>query len=47
MWTETERHENCTVVVLENSETGEVSIGWYKNDNPPALIVTDLEEHTS
>ena len=23
---------NCTVEVLENSVTGEVSVGWYKTD---------------
>ena len=30
-----ERHENCTVEILTNSVTGEVSIGWWENDNPP------------
>lgn len=24
--------ENCTVQIWENSETGEVSVGWWKND---------------
>jgi hypothetical protein len=26
-----EIHENCTVEVLRNTKTGEVSIGWYKS----------------
>ena len=26
------RYTNCIVEVLENSITGEVSIGWYKTD---------------
>lgn len=26
-----EIHTNCTVQVLKNSKTGEVSIGWYEN----------------
>lgn len=24
--------ENCTVQIWENSETGEVSVGWWRND---------------
>lgn len=24
--------ENCTVQILSNSKTGDVSIGWWKND---------------
>jgi uncharacterized coiled-coil DUF342 family protein len=24
--------ENCTVQILENSLTGEVSVGWWRND---------------
>lgn len=27
-----ELHENCTVQVLENSITGDVSIGWWENN---------------
>ena len=27
-----EVHENCTVQVLRNSITGEVSVGWKEND---------------
>ena len=26
-----ETHPNCTVQVLRNSVTGEVSVGWWKN----------------
>ena len=29
---------NCCVQILKNSVTGEISIGWYDNDNPPAII---------
>ena len=27
-----EIYENCTVQVLTNTVTGEVSIGWWRND---------------
>ena len=27
-----EVHHNCTVEVWKNSTTGEISIGWYKED---------------
>lgn len=27
-----EVHENCTVQILKNSVTGEVSVGWWEND---------------
>ena len=27
-----EIHENCTVQILKNSVTGEISIGWWEND---------------
>lgn len=27
-----EIHENCTVQVLTNSVTGEVSVGWWENE---------------
>lgn len=32
---EVEVHHDCTVEILRNSVTGEVSIGWYDNNNPP------------
>ena len=30
-----EEHEDCTVQILRNSVTGEISVGWWRNDNPP------------
>lgn len=30
-----EVHPNCTVQILKNSVTGEVSVGWWPNDNKP------------
>ena len=30
-----EIHPNCTVQILRNSITGEVSVGWWPNDNKP------------
>ena len=44
MLIETERHTNCTVIICQDTETGEYDISWFDNDNPPALIITDLEE---
>ena len=29
---ECEIHENCTVEIWKNSQTGEVSIGWWENE---------------
>lgn len=29
---EEEIHENCTVQILRNSVTGEVSVGWWENE---------------
>lgn len=26
---------DCTVQVLTNTVTGEVSVGWWRNSNPP------------
>lgn len=28
---EVEEHPNCTVQILSNSKTGEVSVGWWEN----------------
>ena len=47
MLKETERHTNCTVIICEDDETGEIDISWFDNENPPALIITGLEETTS
>lgn len=27
-----EEYPNCTVQILTNTKTGEVSVGWWKND---------------
>lgn len=27
-----ESYDNCTVQVLTNTKTGDVSVGWWKND---------------
>ena len=35
IYDECEIHKNCTVEIWKNSRTGEVSIGWYENDNQP------------
>lgn len=26
------RHENCTVQILENTETGRISVRWWRNE---------------
>ena len=30
-----ETFTDCTVQVLTNSVTGEVSVGWWRNEKPP------------
>lgn len=35
LYDQEELHRNCTVHILRNSYTGQVSIGWWDNDNPP------------
>lgn len=32
LWEEVELHENCTVQILRNVMTGELSVGWWKNE---------------
>lgn len=32
LYEEVETHENCTVQVLRNLATGELSVGWWKNE---------------
>lgn len=44
MLREIERHDNCTVIICRDDETGEIDISWFDNDNPPKLIITNLEE---
>jgi hypothetical protein len=31
---EEEIHENCTVQILRNSQTDDISIGWWEGDQP-------------
>lgn len=33
-----ELYEDCTVQVLTNTVTGEVSVGWWRNDAPPEEV---------
>ena len=33
-----EEYDNCTVQLLRNSITGEESIGWFNNDDPPVTV---------
>ena len=35
---EEEVYPDCTVQVLRNSVTGETSIGWWCNGEPPTII---------
>ena len=32
LFEEVERHDNCTVQVLRNIATGELSVEWWKNE---------------
>lgn len=32
-----ETYTNCTVQILTNTATGERSIGWWDNENPPSV----------
>ena len=41
IYDEEEIYYDCTVQVLRNSITGETSVGWFRNDNPPVLIGDD------
>lgn len=44
MLIEKETYTDCTVIICEDDETGEIDISWYRNDKPPKLIMTDLGE---
>ena len=44
MFEEIKRHEDCTVIICRDSETGDIDIAWYDNKRPPALIITEQEE---
>lgn len=39
LYDEVEIHPDCTVQILRNSATGEVSIGWWDNSRPPIGII--------
>lgn len=39
-----EIHHNCCVQILYNSVTGESSIGWWPEDNPPLGWEKDKKE---
>ena len=41
IYDEEEVYYDCTVQVLRNSITGETSVGWFRNDEPPVLIGDD------
>ena len=32
VYDEEEIHDNCTVQILKNSATGEISVGWWENE---------------
>ena len=32
VYDEVETHDNCTVQILRNSVTGEISVGWWRNE---------------
>ena len=38
---EIERHENATVIIYQDDETGKFEIAWFDNENPPLLIMGD------
>lgn len=40
----TEIHKNVTVEVLKCPKCGDVSIGWYKQDNTEDILREELEE---
>lgn len=40
-----EIYPDCTVQVLTNTLTGETSVGWWPNDNPPR-VASDRQKET-
>lgn len=38
-----EIYPDCTVQVLTNTLTGETSVGWWENDNPPPSLRDNRE----
>lgn len=41
---EKEIHENCTVEILRNTATGDISIGWWENEQPPMVVRAKEDE---
>ena len=39
-----EIYTDCTVQVLTNTVTGEVSVGWWRNDKPPVYFGAKTED---
>lgn len=39
-----EIYTDCTVQILTNTVTGEQSIGWWKNENPPKEVKFGIGE---
>ena len=33
-----ETYPDCTVQILRSSDTGECSVGWWRNDSPPVSL---------
>ena len=38
-----EIHTDCTVQLLRNVITGEISVGWWRNDKPPVVVGGEKE----
>lgn len=38
IYDEEEIHPNCTVQILRNSVTGDISIGWWDNEDEPTTL---------
>ena len=38
-----ETHHNCTVQILRNTETGKQSIGWWPEEQPPMVVLSEEE----
>lgn len=42
MYDEEEIHEGCTVQILRNSVTGEISIGWWYGDAKDKPVIDPM-----
>ena len=42
---EIERHTNCTVIICQDDQTGEIDISWWDNENPPMVIEGGAEKY--